>query len=47
MSLKGDKQQNIQIDLNSSSSPAGEACEAGREEPESLPAINEPESQPA
>ena len=44
MSLKGDKQQNIQIELNSCSSPAGEACEAGRGEPESLPPINEPES---
>ncbi|HUZ95491.1 MAG TPA: hypothetical protein VMU57_11310 [Edaphobacter sp.] len=44
MSLRGEKQQNIQIELNSSSMPAGEACEAGREEPESLPAINEPES---
>jgi RNA-directed DNA polymerase len=37
-------QQNIQIELNSSSTSAGEACEAGRGGTESLPATNDPES---
>ena len=37
-------QQNIQIELNFSSAPAGEAREAGREETESLSATNGPES---
>jgi RNA-directed DNA polymerase len=37
-------QRNIQNELNFSSTPAGEACEAGREETESLPAMNAPES---
>ena len=37
-------QQNIQTELNFSSTAAGEACEAGREETESLPAMNDPES---
>ena len=36
MDLKSDKQQNIQMELNFCSTPAGEACEAGREETESL-----------
>src|SRR6266508_3324037 len=35
MSLKGDKQQNIQLDLDFSSALTGEAREAGREETES------------
>src|SRR5882757_254851 len=35
MSLKDDKQQNIQIELDFSSALTGEAREAGREEPES------------
>ena len=35
MSLKGDKQQNIQIELDFSSVPTGEARAAGREETES------------
>ena len=35
MSLKDDKQQNIQIELDFSSEPTGEAREAGREETES------------
>src|ERR1700726_539833 len=34
MNLKGDKQQNIQIELDFSSAPTGEAREAGREETE-------------
>ena len=36
MSLKDDKQQNIQIELDFSSALTGEAREAGREETESL-----------
>src|SRR3954466_7096457 len=34
-------QQNIQIEVNFSPTPTGEACEAGREETESLPAMND------
>jgi RNA-directed DNA polymerase len=37
-------QQNIQIELNFSPTPAGEACEASREETESLPTMNDPQS---
>jgi RNA-directed DNA polymerase len=37
-------QQNIQTELNFSSTPAGEAREAGREETESLSTANDPES---
>jgi len=44
MSLRRDKQQNIQIGLNFSSTPAGEAREAGREETESPSTVNDPES---
>ena len=44
MSLGSDMQQNIQNELNFSSVPAGEACEAGREETESLATVNDPES---
>jgi RNA-directed DNA polymerase len=44
MNLESDTQQNIQGKLDFSSSPAGEAHEAGREEPESLPAVHGPES---
>ena len=44
MDLRSDRQQNIQGKLDFSSSPAGEAHEAGREEPESLPAVHGPES---
>ncbi len=44
MSLGSDMQQNIQAELNFSSTPAGEAREAGREETELLPATNDPES---
>ena len=44
MDLKSDKQQNIQMELNFSSTPAGEAREAGREETESLSTANDPES---
>ncbi|HEY6369325.1 MAG TPA: group II intron reverse transcriptase/maturase [Candidatus Sulfotelmatobacter sp.] len=44
MSLESDTQQNIQGKLDFSSLPAGEARDAGREEPESLPAVRGPES---
>jgi RNA-directed DNA polymerase len=44
MNLESDMQQNIQTELDFSSTPAGEAREAGREETEALPAMNEPES---
>ena len=44
MSLGNDMQQNIQTELNFSSTPAGEAREAGREETESHPTRNDPES---
>jgi RNA-directed DNA polymerase len=44
MSLRNGTQQNIQIELNFSFAPAGEACEAGREETESFPTANDPES---
>ncbi len=44
MNLRSDKQQNIQIELDFSSAPAGEAREAGREETESLSTTNDTES---
>src|SRR5262249_62422962 len=44
MALRSDMQQNIQGKLAFSSSPAGEACEAGRGEAESLPVVHGPES---
>src|SRR5438270_1323573 len=44
MSLRSDTQQNIQIELNFPPTPAGGACEAGREETESFPTMNDPES---
>jgi len=44
MSLKDDKQQNIQIELDFSSVPTGEAREAGREETESSGTTNETEN---
>src|ERR1700689_1475697 len=44
MNLRSEMQQNIQTELNFSSTPAGEAREAEREETESLSAGNEPES---
>jgi len=44
MDLRSDMQQNIQRKLDFSSSPAGEACEAGRGETESLPVVHGPES---
>ena len=44
MNLKSEMQQNTQTELNFSSTPAGEACEAGRGETESLSTANDPES---
>ena len=44
MNLVGDTQQNIQLELDFSSLSAGEACEAGREETESLAAVHGTES---
>jgi RNA-directed DNA polymerase len=44
MDLRSDRQQNIQGKLDFSSSPAGEVCEVGREEDESLPVVHGPES---
>ena len=43
MNLRSDMQQNIQIELNFSVTPAGEAREAGREETESLSTMHAPE----
>src|SRR5450432_758388 len=44
MNPRSDMRQNIQIELDFSSVPAGEACEAGREETESPSTVNDPES---
>jgi RNA-directed DNA polymerase len=44
MDLRNDMRQNIQMELDFSSSPAGEAWETGREETEALPAVHDPES---
>ena len=44
MNLKSDKRQNVQRELDFSSLPAGEACEARREETESPSTIHDPES---
>src|SRR5450631_3531540 len=44
MDLRSDKQQNIQLELDFSSAPAGEAREAGREETESLLTAHDVES---
>src|SRR5271165_6920769 len=45
MNLRSDKRQkNTQVTLDFLSSPAGEACEAKREETESLSAMHDPES---
>jgi RNA-directed DNA polymerase len=44
MDLRSDKRQNVQGQLDFSPSPAGEACEAGREGTESFPAVHGPES---
>jgi RNA-directed DNA polymerase len=44
MNLRSDKQQNIQTELNFSTTPAGETYEAGREETESLPTVHDSKS---
>jgi RNA-directed DNA polymerase len=44
MNLRNDMRQKIQMELEFSSEPAGEAREAGREETESLQAVTVPES---
>jgi RNA-directed DNA polymerase len=44
MNLRSEMQQNIQTELNFSSTSAGEARKAGREETESLSTVNDPES---
>jgi RNA-directed DNA polymerase len=44
MNLGSDQRQNIQGELDFSSSPAGEACETKREETEPLSAMHDPES---
>jgi RNA-directed DNA polymerase len=44
MNLRNDRRQNIQGELDFSSSPAGEAREAGREGTESFPVMRGPES---
>jgi len=44
MSLKDDKQQNIQLELDFSAMPTGEARQAGGEETESSGSTSEPES---
>src|SRR5450432_3164432 len=44
MNPRSDMRQNIQIELDFSSVPAGEACEAGREETESRPTVSDPKS---
>ena len=44
MNLESDKRLNIQLRLDFSSAPTGEARQVGREDIESLSAVNEPES---
>jgi RNA-directed DNA polymerase len=43
MNLGSDKRQQIQLRLDFSSAPTGEARQAGREDVESLSVVNEPE----
>ena len=43
MNLESDKRLNIQLRLDFSSAPTGEAPQAGREDIESLSVVNEPE----
>src|SRR6266496_1791761 len=43
MSLESDKRPNIQLRLDFSSAPTGEARQAGRDDIESLSVVNEPE----
>jgi RNA-directed DNA polymerase len=44
MNLRSNTRQNIQMELDFHSEPAGEARKAGKEETESLPAVHGPES---
>src|SRR5947209_20396194 len=44
MNLESDKRLNIQVRLDFSSTPTGEARQAGREDIESLSVVSEPES---
>src|SRR6204780_1388450 len=44
MNLRSEMRQNLQTELDFSSTPAGEAREAGGEETESPPVVNDPES---
>ena len=43
MNLESDKRLNIQLRLDFSSAPTGEARQAGREDIESLSVVHEPE----
>ena len=43
MNLESDKRLNIQLRLDFSSTPTGEARQAGREDAESLAAVSDPE----
>ena len=43
MNLESDKRLNIQLRLDFSSAPTGEARQAGREDIESLSAVSDPE----
>jgi RNA-directed DNA polymerase len=43
MNLENDKRLNIQLRLDFSSAPTGEARQAGREDIESLSVVDEPE----
>jgi hypothetical protein len=43
MNLESDKRLNIQLRLDFPSAPSGEARQAGREDIESLSAVNDPE----
>ena len=46
MNLEGDKRLNLQLRLDFSSAPTGEARQAGREDIESPSAVCEPNAQP-
>ena len=46
MNLESDKRLNIQLRLDFSSPPTGEARQAGREDIELPSAVNEPNAQP-
>ena len=46
MNLESDKRLNIQLRLDFSSTPTGEARQAGREDIESLSAVMNPNAQP-